>query len=166
MLQNLLADRLQLAIHREDKVMPVYVLKMGKHPLKMEKAPGGQMSCLWSNGEAGLRKRTCQNMPMAELAKALPAWGGIGINLPVLDQTGLEGAWNFEFEVGLTMADRDRARGPGNEKGAGTGELAAPNVDNGPTIFEAFEKLGLKLESRKESAPVMVVDKIEKPIDQ
>ena len=38
MLQPLLAERFKLAIHREDKPMPVYVLVVGKGGPKLRKA--------------------------------------------------------------------------------------------------------------------------------
>ena len=32
---------------------------------------------------------------MAELAAKLQPWGGIYVNRPVIDETGLAGAWDF-----------------------------------------------------------------------
>ena len=72
MLQSLLAERFQLNFHKEDKVMPVYVLTVGKKGPRLEKATSDRQSCLWQVGDQGLRHRKCQNMTMTELAQELP----------------------------------------------------------------------------------------------
>lgn len=159
MLQSLLAERFQLSFHKEDKVLPVYVLSVGKKGSKLEKGTDGPQTCLWQSGDQGLRRRKCQNITMAELAMELPGWAGLGIDLPVVDQTGLDGRWSFQFEVGLPQ--RGRGEGGGIE-----GQPQATVADSGPTIFDALERLGLKLESRKLPTSVIAVDRIEKPSDQ
>jgi uncharacterized protein (TIGR03435 family) len=157
MMQTLLAERFKLAIHREEKVMPAYVLSVGKRPAKFTAGSGAQQSCNWSTLESGLARRTCQNMTMAELARQLPGWGGVGIELPVMDETGLKGAYDFQLDVGMNRGRSERERG---------GDGATPSSmipDSGPTIFAAFEQIGLKLESRKMPLPVVVVDRAERP---
>ncbi len=44
MLQMLLADRFKLVIHRESRVMPAYVITIGKNGPKLPKAAGGEAS--------------------------------------------------------------------------------------------------------------------------
>jgi uncharacterized protein (TIGR03435 family) len=153
MLQPLLADRLKLAIHREDKVMPAYVLTLGKRPLKLEQTQGGPQDCHWESVEGRLRRRICHNVPMDEFARQLPGLGGAGIDLQVIDQTGLKGFYNFRFDMGLP--------GGGDRKREEGGPPLA--VDAGPTIFDALEQIGLKLESRKMPISVIVIDHIEPP---
>jgi uncharacterized protein (TIGR03435 family) len=154
MFQSLLAERFKLAIHREDKVMPAYVLTLGKRAAKFQEGSGGRQECSWSSLEGGLRRRDCHNLTMTEFVKQLPGWGGIGIDLPVVDQTGLKGAYDFQLDVGLSLK---------SEGGRG-GDGPAPGIaDAGPTIFDALEKIGLKLEGRKMPMLVIVVDHVEPP---
>jgi uncharacterized protein (TIGR03435 family) len=162
MIQNLLAERFKLAIHREDKLSPAYVLTLGKRELKLHEGNGGRQDCSWSMLEGGLRKRTCHNLSMTEFAAMLPGWGGIGIDLPVIDQTGLKGAYDFELEVGIMMGGAGMGRPEGGGRG---GDAPAQMTDSGPTIFNALDKVGLKLESRKMPVPAVVIDKVERPTD-
>lgn len=150
MLQPLLADRLKLAMHREDKVMAAYVLTLGKRPLKLEQTQGGAQDCHWETVEGRLRRRICHNVPIDEFARQLPGLGGAGIDLQVLDQTGLKGTYNLQFDMGM----------PGRREGEGA---AAMPADTGPTIFEALDQIGLKLESRRMPISVIVIDHIEPP---
>jgi uncharacterized protein (TIGR03435 family) len=157
MMQSLLAERFQLAIHREEKVMPAYVLTVGKRALKLREGNGGRQSCNWTTLDSGLARRTCQNLSMAELARQLPGWAGVGIELPVVDQTGLKSAYDFELEVGMRRREGGRG-GDGEARGA-----SAVIADSGPTIFSALDQVGLKLESRKMPLAVVVVDRVERP---
>jgi uncharacterized protein (TIGR03435 family) len=156
MFQNLLAERFKLAIHRENKVMPAYVLTVGKRASKLREGSGGRQECGWQSLEGGLRRRECRNLTMAEFAKQLPGLGGAGIDLPVVDETGLKGAYDFQFDMGFG----GMGRGDGPRPGDGP---AAAIPDSGPTIFAALEQIGLKLESRKMPMPVIVVDHAELP---
>jgi uncharacterized protein (TIGR03435 family) len=156
MLQSLLADRFKLTLHREDKPMGAYVLSLGKHELKLQSSSGGRETCQWNVLDNGLRRRECHNMTMDELAKQLPGWGGIGIDRPVVNETGLSGPYDFQLDVGM----------PGGAKGEHErgGVVAGPDIaDAGPTIFAAFEQVGLKLESRKTSVSLIVIDHAEPP---
>jgi uncharacterized protein (TIGR03435 family) len=144
MVQSLLADRFHLVFHREEKMTPSYVLTPGKRPAKYRDTAGAQQTCSWQTTGEGLRRRDCQSMTMAELARQLPGWGGIGINLPVADETGLKGRYDFELVLGTP----------------GKGER---EPSEGPTIFAALEQIGLKLESRKMPMPAIVIDSAAPP---
>jgi uncharacterized protein (TIGR03435 family) len=87
---------------------------------------------------------------MEEFARELPNTGGIGIDLPVRDETGLKGSYDFEFEVG-TAPRRNMD------------EAAATIDDSGPTIFSAVRKLGLRLDERKVLIQAIAVDRVERP---
>ena len=94
-------------------------------------------------------------MTMEEFAQELPDTGGIGIFRPVKDQTGLRGSYDFEFEVGTL-----RRSSPDTTPGA-----APPSIDDsGPTIFAALLKLGLRLQERKIMMPAIVIDRLERPL--
>jgi uncharacterized protein (TIGR03435 family) len=154
MFQSLLADRFKLATHNEEKVVPAYVLTLGKKALKLQEASSGvRQTCNWSSAEGGgLRRRECHSITMAEFAATLPGLGGVGIDLPVVDETGLKGAYDLQFEMGYG----ELGRGVG-------GDGLKPGVESGPTIFEALDRIGLKLESRKMSLPMIVIDHAEPP---
>ena len=68
--------------------------------------------------------------------------------MPVVDQTGLTGAYNFNLDWTPAV-------------GAAAGASSdAPAV---PALFEAVEaQLGLKLENRKLPLPVIVIDRVDR----
>jgi len=146
MVQTLLTDRFHLVIHREDRSMPAYVLSVGKRPAKYRDGDGGRQTCNWNQLDDGLRERVCKNLSMAEFARQLPGTGGIGIDHPVVDETGLKGAYDFEFVVGMYARKTD----------------GSP-VQEGPTIFMALDQIGLKLESRRMPLPAIMIDRAELP---
>ena len=154
MLQALLVDRFKLTTHREDKPMSAYVLTVGKNAAPLQPGTGtGASQCHWTQLEGTMRRRECQNITMAEFAKELPATGGIGIVLPVSDQTGLKGSYDFQFEVGSIRRRPD----------APEGSTPDPLDTDGPNIFAALQKLGLHLENKKIPIPAMVIDRAERP---
>lgn len=152
MMQGLLKDRFRLVTHQEDKPMSAYVLTAMKSaaPLKKSQASGASQ-CHWTDLGGGMRRRECQNLTMAEFAKELPNTGGIGIQLPVSDQTGLTGRYDFQFEVGM-------ARRPSDD-----GAPPDPFDTDGPNIFAALQKIGLHLENKKIPMPAIVIDRVERP---
>ncbi len=89
---------------------------------------------------------------MAQLAAELPAFGGLYVNHPVIDLTGLEGGWDFV----LSWSPPHLIRG---------GELEAAEPNGALTIIEALDRqLGLKLEARKHPMPVLVIDHVERDL--
>jgi uncharacterized protein (TIGR03435 family) len=154
MMKALLGDRFRLVEHQEDKPMPAYVLTLEKNAAPLaQTAAGGASQCHWTELEGGLRRRECRNVSMDEFAKDLQQTGGIGIFLPVADQTGLKGSYDFQFDVGTSR--RSGADSPGMPPD--------PLDTDGPNIFAALSKIGLKLESRKVPMPVIVIDSAAKP---
>jgi uncharacterized protein (TIGR03435 family) len=174
MLQALLAERFRLTTHKDIKPLPSYVLTAGKKPLMKEaddtgdtgcrpqadpsaSAPGGGGGMLMMSGSDGktvqiplgpnsMIQYRCHNITMEAFAAALrtmPA-ASLGPN-PILDQTGLKGAWNFDLKYTL---------GFGGMAGA-SDRISMP---------DAIEKLGLKLEEHPLPVPVLMVDSVdEKP---
>ena len=152
MMQALLKDRFKLVTHQEDKPMSAYALTVMKSaaPLR-ESSASGASQCHWTDLGGGMRRRECQDLTMAEFAKELPHTGGIGIELPVADQTGLTGRYDFQFEVGMARRPADASTPPD------------PFDTDGPNIFAALQKIGLHLESRKIPMPAIVIDSAERP---
>ena len=151
MLQNLLADRFGLTVHKKttSKCRTAYILTVGKSAPKLK--PGsGQMGCQGqppsgppAPGVVPNNVVSCHNMTMPSFADQLHQMaGGYVGDHPVADATKLEGSWDFD----LMWTAR--------------GALTAPGSD-GISIFDAVDKqLGLKLDLQTISMPVVVVDKV------
>jgi uncharacterized protein (TIGR03435 family) len=142
MLQTLLADRLKLQVHHEQKSRSFLALVVGKSGPKLKagdpEAP--------RRGSNLLGKITSNQMTMGTLAMLLSRLERENI----LDMTGLTGV----FEVSLEWA-HDTAR----PLASGENE---PDSTAGPSLFTAVQKqLGLKLESRKGPIDVLIVDHAE-----
>jgi uncharacterized protein (TIGR03435 family) len=152
MLRALLAERFKLAIHREDKPMPVYAMVVGKDGPKLQKAAGGPSQCSWNNPGSGLIQRQCHNMTMEELAASMPRWGMANrIDLPVVDLTGIKGAYDFQLEWSVPAGGD-----------ASKGDAPVAGEPGGSTIFDALGQIGLKLEQRKRPMSVVVIDRVER----
>jgi uncharacterized protein (TIGR03435 family) len=142
MLRTLLAERLQLRVHREQREMPVYALVVGKSGAKLKKsAPAAEAHFLGSvNGRNQVV--TANHMTIKDLAQELGNF--FGVDRPVLDRTGLEGEYDVKFEAT-----------PAWQRDSDVGDLS---------VFTAVqEQLGLKLEPAKAPVEVLVVDHVEKP---
>jgi uncharacterized protein (TIGR03435 family) len=151
MLQKLMAERFQLAFHREKRELSVYIITVAKSGPKLtrnDSDPSGTPQF-----SAGPRAITVTNGTMADFANTLQHSGNI-LDRPVVDQTGL-GSTRYDLVLKWT---------PLSPQGqAGGGEPHQENAD-APDLFTAFQQqLGLKLESAKAPVDVMVVDRAEKP---
>jgi uncharacterized protein (TIGR03435 family) len=178
MFQALLIDRFKLKAHLEDRPATSYKLTAAKPKLK-KADPAGRTACKSANGQSPLilfsdggpkapsRQITCQNVTMAQFADQLQIIAGSYIRYPVLNATGLEGAWDFNFTFSpISPTQLAGLRGASPAAGPGAGPTAVDPV-GGTTIFDAVDKqLGLKLESEKRPYPMLVIDHIdEKPTD-
>ncbi len=152
MMQAMLAERFGLAVHHEPRGVSGYALVIAKKGHKLEQAaanvPGMYVG---RSASSGLRTLTGTYEKVNDLARLL---SGL-LNLPVEDQTGLEGFYDFKMEW-----QSDPTIDPGFAKGD-----APPASDlSGPTIFTALqESLGLKLGEAKQSVDAIVIDHAEKP---
>jgi uncharacterized protein (TIGR03435 family) len=117
-------------------------------------------------GARGSLTLTCQNTSMAEFAEFLRGRAP-GLNMPILDATGIEGGWDFTLTYSQLPPQAVNAPGRGGDNGLPEGVPQASDPSGGYTIFEALERqLGLKLEMQKRSTPVVVIDHIEqRPVD-
>jgi len=158
MIQKLLADRFQLKFHREKKELAVYAITAGKTGTKISKSeadPNGLPGLFFGGaGPAGGVNFNVRNATLAEVANTLQ---GSILDKPVVDQTGLEG--KYDFIVKFTPD-------PGQMAGFGGGgpPPANTNPDAPPDLFAAFQQqLGLRIETAKAPVDVLAIDKIEKP---
>jgi uncharacterized protein (TIGR03435 family) len=151
MLRTLLAERFKLAIHTDQKIMPAYALVLGKTGPKLQTSDAGLLTdrrCGPGEGEAGQKHVACQHMTMAVLADTLQEIAPRDVAMPVVDQTGLPGSYNFKLDWA-----------PAVRAAAG----ASPEAPAGPTLFDALEtQIGLKLESKKLPLSVIVIDRVER----
>ena len=137
MLQNLLADRFKLTIHREMKDSSVYALVVAKDGPKFREAPDSKFAAKTGRGHLEIH-----HADMLLLTRNLPL---DAVDRPIVDMTGLKGF--FDLTLDWTP---DTAR-------------PSPN-DTGPSIFTALqEQLGLKLEPRKLPVEFIVIDHVERP---
>jgi uncharacterized protein (TIGR03435 family) len=144
MMRNLLADRFKLAIQTGEKIMPVFVLEPAKGGAKPPSSPdSGPQSCGPVALVDGKRQVTCQHMTMASLVDVLPGFAPAFIDLPVVDQTGLDG----QYEISLAWVP---AKGD------------SPGDQPGPTVFDALRDIGLKLERRTHAMPTIAIDHIDR----
>jgi uncharacterized protein (TIGR03435 family) len=170
MLQNLLAERFHLSIHREPKTMLLYSLTIAKGGPKLRKPvpdepvpadtqaqspakitrdkdgypelPRGTRMAIVSRPTGDLARLQGRNETMPSLVQMLS--GQLGA--PVQDDTGLIDKYDFTLSW--------LAQPPGT----------LPNNDaNGPSIFSAVqEQLGLKLTARKGPVEIIVIDRADK----
>ncbi|MGA2789131.1 MAG: TIGR03435 family protein [Verrucomicrobiota bacterium] len=158
----LLKDRFKLAYHIDQQPGTAYNLQAAKPKMKTAD-PAGRTSCKRAAAPAGSPGgslvMTCQNITMTQFADWLSS-NGVGVNGPVSDATGLNGAWDFSLTYTYAMP---AALARGVETGQPGGDLpAAAEPTAGYTLFEALEKqLGLKLETTKKPQPVVVIDHLE-----
>jgi uncharacterized protein (TIGR03435 family) len=140
MLQTLLAQRFNLVFHRETKEMPAYVVTVGKNGHKMKQSEGeGEMEIKPTGKGLAVAFTHVTLAQLAEFASS-PLQG------VVVDQTGLQGAWDFTIDVsGVAMTQpTDR-------------EDAISMI-----IQLLSEQLGIKIDLKKVPAEILVVDHAEK----
>jgi uncharacterized protein (TIGR03435 family) len=170
MLQNLLADRFKLVVHRETRDLPLYELVVAKNGSKMKpyvedpKAPKPEPGQPFARGKdgnpipppgtlmmsqsPGRMRATASKQSMSRLTDLLAG----RVERPVIDKTGLAGDFDYSLEF--------RPEGP---NALPPGPQGAPDASDAPDIFTAVqEQLGLKLESKKGPIEMLVVDRAEK----
>ncbi|MGA7234049.1 MAG: TIGR03435 family protein [Bryobacteraceae bacterium] len=172
MLQNLLTERFHLATHREQKVMSVYALVVGKNGPKLKEAvdqPGNGDDDFdplppAPPNELEVHDDGYPNVPPREgswlvalrsgyarthqLHASMADLAGILSNQlekPVTDATGLKGRYEFTLSWMVAVP--------------ASSAPSAPAADTGPDLFAAVQQqLGLKLEASKAPVDVLVID--------
>jgi uncharacterized protein (TIGR03435 family) len=144
MLQQLLADRFKLKVHRETREMPVYELVVGKNgPKFKESAPGASPGAHY----AASGRNYQVTIPKATMDDVLNAIENSLLDRPVLDKTGLTGT----YDIRMTYAPDIKAN------------RETPDLSD-ISIFTAVEQqLGLKLVAQKAMVEILVVDRVEDP---
>jgi len=148
MLRSLLADRFALVLHEGEIPMPAYVLTVGSNDkLKLQESEGGSEDCVPAPPPDPPQKDApidakCRNQTMADFVIALHDFAGGYIDKPIVDKTGLKGAYDFEIKW----------------HGKQTYDRLGPS--EGISIFDAVEKLGLKLTLETAPQHVLIVDSV------
>jgi uncharacterized protein (TIGR03435 family) len=148
MLQTVLTDRFKLESHRETRNVTAYALSTANSPPKLTAAQAGGESGLKATPIEG-QKRTLQvvanSMTMQHLADVL----GSQLHAPVIDRTGLTGAFDFAFTL---------------EPPSDPTTAASQDLDS--SIITALqEQLGLKLETTKAPGEFLIIDHLERPTE-
>jgi len=151
MLKAMLADRLKLAAHSDEKEVSVYSLVVGKngpkfsesklgepHPKGM-KFPGGAVLV----PEQGGQVEHFYGITIPTLSSILSTMAGRAVQ----DNTGLKGV----YDVAIHKAARLDAA------------PSASGDDDEPSLFTVLEEIGLKLVSTKGKVEVLKIDHIERP---
>lgn len=150
MLQSLLARRFGLVVHTGSAPMPAYVLTAPAGAGKLKKSDGaGDASCKGQPPPANQAPGaippilvTCHNETMEKFAEDVHMMAGGYLADPVVDATGLKGAYDFD----LKWTSRGQLERAGSA---------------GISIFDAVDKeLGLKLTLQTAPRPVLIVDSV------
>jgi uncharacterized protein (TIGR03435 family) len=157
MLRALLAERFKLVVHNDTQPMPSFILMAGPKVLMKPSRGTEESGCKPDGPRGGLIARpdaapvfsfTCRNLTMQEFAAGMPRMSGVlgyTNNLPIVDRTGLKGAWNFNLKYTV--------------QGGETRYGVVPSAGDLVTLPAALSRqLGLELKSGKTPTPVLVVD--------
>jgi len=182
MLRSLLADRFKLATHIGTVPATVFALSADSPKMKLA-SDSEHPGCAEGPGPDGkdpridnpLRNRliTCQRMTMAQFAVELHNLASGFVPAPVVDSTGLTGAYDFSLSFSranlLRLPTSAPSTGTPSASGAPSASSASDPADPGGgglppiSLFDALQKqLGLKL-VKKDSVPqpVLVIDHVE-----
>jgi uncharacterized protein (TIGR03435 family) len=168
MMQSLIAERFKLRTHTERRTQSVFHLMLAKagktgpqlqrHPddgscttasrLQLPPIPCGSVGPVPAS-MAGRGRIVANGVTMTRIASFLKN-PFTGVDRPVVDRTGLTGAFDMSVEWSLAPDPPQSSN--------------SQVEDAGPTFLEALrEQLGLKLKSTKGLVDVLVIDHVERP---
>lgn len=169
MLLPVFEDRFALKFHHETRDLTQYVLVPAKGGVKLKEVasgnsdPGAPKSGDGKSGGEGMMRAgpgeiVLQDAPVSGLVRFLT----FQFHSSIIDKTGLTGKYDVDLKWTPDEMEGSMPKAPeGDQPGA---ENPATSSTTGPSLFTALEEqLGLKLESHKEPADVIVIDHIEQP---
>jgi len=143
MMQALLADRFQLAFHRQNKQVRSYILTAAKGGHKLQESAPGATTSRQNSANGTVAKA----MTMAEFANFIAG----PLQTPVVDMTGLKGKYDLVLDFTPYLPQ-------------GAPAMRVDFADTNGIIISALQgELGLKMESKSESVEVLMIDYIERP---
>ena len=150
MLRQLLANRFGLAVHNDTKLKPGMVLTLDKGDPKLRASEESDNAGCQSQPPPRPAPDTipyitasCHNLTMEAFASDLRALSPEYIDNPVVNFTGLKGAWDFDLKW--------TPKGP---LLSGRGGISLPDA--------MTHQLGLKLQPQRLPMPVIVVDNVKR----
>ena len=150
MLQKLLAERLNLRLHREQRQLSFAALVVAQGGPKVHSV---DPDIALANSPSVPGRIVSPRMSMTTLAKLLARFE----RKTVLNLTGLSGDYEIRLEYAPDNAHQIPAAGDAADK------ISDPEKPAGPSLYSALQQqLGLKLESRKGLAEVLTVDSADK----
>ncbi len=174
MLRQLLAERFKLATHTEQQSLDAYNL-VAVNPRLQKSEPGSRTKCGQTPGPDGKDPRvtnpilnrllTCQGITMTEFAGQIQTLVPGYVKTPVLDTTGIDGA--YDFTLSYSGINKVKSGGGPEDLIPNQQHCQASDPNGGISFFDALNRtLGLKLVKVKRMVPVLVIDHIdEKPTD-
>jgi len=152
MLQQLLADRFGLRLHRSTEQRPVYVLTVNKGGPKFKASEATRMDLQAGRNSIFLRGGTIDRLT-AVLATAL--------GRPVVDRTRLMGS----YDISVQWDDAPVRNGglPGTGDSPSTPAATSVENDRGSIFTAISDQLGLRLEAQRAPVDVLVIDDIKRP---
>ena len=149
MMQDLLRERFHLVTHRERKELPVYALLQARNGPKFQVEKREMRDGDGRIGGGGPGRIGGMKVSAFDLAEVLSDY----LDRPVLDETGIDGL--FDFKLIWTPDETPREQNPAEQH---------PPVDpNGASIFEAVqEQLGLRLVPQKGAVEMLVIDRVDR----
>ncbi len=136
MLAHLLKSRFQLQWHQESQNMPALVLTVARNGPKLTPSKEGTPR----DGRGAIQKDLIGVFVHGASMSLFTRYLTGDLGQPVLNKTGLDGIYDFRLKYDSSDA---------------TAQFGS--------IFTALSEVGLKLESRKEAVPVIVIDRAEHP---
>jgi len=172
MLQNLLKDRFRLQLRREQKESAAFDLVVAKGGPKLTPSPqrdpdkAPKFDGRFTMGKDGMpevppgvpfqmsMRGRMKRQAVSESMEAFAAVLAKRLERPVADRTGLKGEYDFT----IVWADPSAVSTHGDPGGA-----AAVDPETSPTLLPALqEQLGLKLEPKRGTLEILVLERIEK----
>lgn len=172
MIRALLAERFSLRVHEEQRERPVYLLQRSRADgstgpgLRRTSVDCAAITRDEAQGkppvvEPGQLRPCAVGLPPGKLnasAVTMSALAGVlssFVGRPVIDRTGMDGA----FDVTLEFSPESRANFLPPDPGA-----PPPAPGDGPSLFTALqEQAGLKLVTGRAAVDVLVIDRAERP---
>jgi len=150
--RKLLADRFKLTVHKDQRDLSAYVLTVAKSGLKIKESEQAMGPGFGMRPQAGGMTIPVRAATMDDFTSFLQM---IILDRPVVDRTDLTKRYDF-----LLTFTPDDSQFNGHPPAL---PAKTDATESAPSLFEAMQSLGLKLDAQKTSVGVIVIDHVEKP---